>query len=197
MDGFHYALILQIFVLLNPLASVPFLLSAHRQKMNVKIIAIKSVITAFVVAVLFTFIGESLFNVFGISVNALKIAGGIVLLLLALNMVRPKKEENQSIESIDSLITLIATPMLTGPGTISFITIKTIEMGKFTVLFNLLPAFVLVGIVFVIFSFFIHKINPKVIDIASRVLGLFLAAVAIQMIAGGTQGFVTIAIAGV
>ena len=187
MQNFDIALILQIFVLLNPFASFPFLMNAYKKKFNVKIIATKAVSVAFVIAIATVFLGPILFSVFGVTLNSFRIAGGVVLLLLGINMVRPSDGHQNSIH-IQSLITIIATPLLTGPATISFLTIKVYEIGKTTLLINLISAFVLVAIVFFLFSHLVDKINARIVDIISRVLGLFLTAVAIELISEGIQG---------
>ena len=184
------SLITQIFVLLNPLASFPFLISAFHHKMNLKIIALKAVLTAFFIAVVMALIGPFLFNLFGITLNSFRIAGGFVLVVLGYHMVRPADEEKKEVTNIDALTTIIATPMLTGPGTISFITIKTIEIGRTIVLTNLVGAFILVGVVFFVFSLLVSKIHEKLVNILSRIMGLFLMAVAIEMIAKGLQGII-------
>ncbi len=185
---FNLSFAIQIFVLLNPLASFPFLIAAYQKKMNLKLIALKAVITAFIIAVVMTLIGPFLFDIFGITLDSFRIAGGIVLFLLALHMVRPNEKEKSEFHGIDSLITIIATPMLTGPGTISFITVKTLELGRIAVLTNLIGAFVLVGIIFFIFSLLVSKVNPKLVNILSRIMGLFLMAVSVEMIVKGIIG---------
>jgi multiple antibiotic resistance protein len=181
-------LIIQIFVLLNPLSSFPFLLQAFEQKIDVKMIAIKSTVTAFLLAVVMALLGPSLFSVFGITLDSFRIAGGLVLLVLAYDMIKPKVEEKKKIETMDSLITIIATPMLTGPATISYITVKTFELGSAAVLSGIVGAFILVGLVFFIFSLMVSRVHPKIVNILSRILGLFLMAVSIEMIAKGIQG---------
>jgi multiple antibiotic resistance protein len=180
------SLIIQIFVLLNPFASFTFLMAAYKKKMNVKIIAGKSVIVAFLIAVIITLFGPFLFSLFGITLDSFRIAAGVVLLLLAISMVRP--QERHEIQKVNSLITIIAIPLLTGPATISFITIKAFEIGTIPVLLNLCAAFLAVGAVFILFSIMITKINVTVVDIMSRVTGLFLSAVAIEMMAKGVEG---------
>jgi len=187
---FDISLIIQIFVLLNPLASFPFLIAAYQNKMNLKIIALKAVLTAFAIAFVMTLIGPFLFDIFGITLDSFRIAGGVVLFLLALHMVRPNENEKTEFHGIDSLITIIATPMLTGPGTISFITVKTLEVGKATVLTNLAGAFILVGVVFSVFCLLVSKVNPKLVNILSRIMGLFLMAISIEMIAKGIEGII-------
>lgn len=133
-------------------------------------------------------LGPLLFNFFGITVDSFRIAGGIVLLLLGFDTIRSKDGEGKKVTQVDSLISILATPLLTGPATISFITIKAFELGRLPMISNLLCAFVLIGAVFIIFSMMIPKVNAKLIDISSRVLGLFLTAVAIEMIAKGIYG---------
>jgi multiple antibiotic resistance protein len=189
---FELALIIQIFVLLNPLSSFPFLIAAHNQKMNVKIVAVKAVIAAFIIAVIMALVGPVLFNIFGITLDSFRIAGGIVLFLLAHRMVRPKEEKETEVTHIESLTTIIATPMLTGPATISFITVKTFELGKIAVLSGLLGAFIIVGIVFFIFSLLVSRVNPKIVNILARILGLFLMAVSVEMIIAGLKGIALI-----
>jgi multiple antibiotic resistance protein len=189
MEWINFALIMQIFILLNPLASVPFLISAYRRKLNVKSIAVKSVMTAFIIAVVITFFCGFLFKIFGITLDSLRIAGGVVLLLLGIDMIRPKRNE-EHIDNVDELVALISTPTLTGPGTISYLTIKVQELGTGIVLSNLIFAFLLVGIVFILISVFIKRINLKVTGIISRVLGLFLTAVSIEMMSKGIENII-------
>lgn len=187
MAAIDIILILQIFALLNPLSSFPFLMAAYKKRMNVKKIAVRSVLVAFAVALVIAFAGPYLFKIFGITLDSFRIAGGAVLLLLGINMVKPKEEE-EKVGKTNSLVTLIATPMLTGPATISFITIKVYEIGMVSLLTNLFISFLFVGVVFVLFSVMIKRINPTVVDIMARILGLFITAVAIEMIASGIMG---------
>ena len=190
MDIIDFALIIQLFILINPLSSFPVLLAASKNRMNVKRIAFSAVIIAFFIAMIIAIAGTALFSLFRVSIDSFRIAGGIVLLLLGLDKIRPKDNENkkENIKEGDALASIIATPLLTGPALISFITIKAYELGRISIISNLFLSFIAVGIVFVVFGFTIKRINPKVIDITSRVLGLFLTAVAIEMIAKGIHG---------
>ena len=188
MDFFDYALVIQLFILINPLSSFPVLLAAYKNKLNVRKIAISAVIVAFVVAIVIALVGPYLFSLFKISIDSFRIAGGVVLFLLGLNNIQGKKKNLQDVKTSDALVSIIATPLLTGPSTIAFITLKSFEIGKVSMVSNIFLAFIIVAIVFTIFSFSIKKINPKVIDITSRVLGLFLTAVAIEMISKGIHG---------
>lgn len=182
------ALIIQLFILINPLSSFPVLLAAYKSKMNVKKIAISAVFVAFLIAIIIAVFGPYFFSLFNITIDSFRIAGGVVLFLLGIDKVRPKEQKRKDVKEADALISIIATPLLTGPAIISFIIIQVIDIGRLSLLSNLLIAFIAVGIVFMIFAFTISKINAKVIDITSRIFGLFLTAVAVQMIAKGIQG---------
>jgi multiple antibiotic resistance protein len=188
----NIALIIQLFVLINPLSSFPVLLAAYKNKLNIKRIAISAVILAFIVAIVIAIIGPYLFSLFKITIDSFRVAGGVILFLLGLDNIRGKKDDKGNVKESDALTSIIATPLLTGPATISFITIKSYEIGIVPILSNILITFILVGIVFILFSLSVSKINKKVIDITSRILGLFLTAVAIEMIATGIQGLMNI-----
>jgi len=192
MNIFDLALVIQLFILINPLSSFPVLLAAYKNKINVRKVAVSAVIIAFLVAIIIALIGPYLFKLFGINIDSFRIAGGIVLLLLGLDNIRGKKDDRSDIKKTDALISIVATPLLTGPAVISFITIKAYEIGRVSIVSNIFLSFILVAIVFTIFSFSISKINGKVIDVSSRILGLFLTAVAIQMMAKGIQGLIAV-----
>lgn len=187
------AIIIQIFVLVNPLSSLPVLISAYRNKMNTKKIAVNSVVIAFSVALIIALIGPYLFQVFNITLDSFRIAGGIVLLLLGLQTIKGKDEEAKG--KVSTLTSIIATPLLTGPATISFVTLKSFEVGRIITITNLTLAFVLVAIVFILFAYSVSKINTKVVNIVSKVLGLFLTAMAIEMIVNGILNVTKAAIA--
>jgi len=186
----NLALVLQLFVLINPLYSMPYLMASQRQHINVRRVAVSAVITAFIIAVIIALFGPFMFGMFGITINSLRIAGGIVILLLGLETIRSGVESKSNVNHIDTMIAIIASPMLTGPATISFVTIKTYEIGRVSILVNLFAAFILVAVIFIAFSFAIARINQRLISITARVLGLFLTAVAIEMMARGVQAYI-------
>jgi multiple antibiotic resistance protein len=189
MNWFNYALILQIFILINPLSSFPVLLSAYQSRMNVKKIALTAVLVAFILAVVIVLIGPYLFEIFKITIDSFRIAGGIVLLLLGIDRIRSNQEKKKFTKA-DSIVSIIATPLLTGPAVISFLMVKTYEIGRMNILLDIFLAFALVAIIFFIFSIALTKINMKVINISSKILGLFLTAIAIEMIAKGLNNII-------
>ena len=180
-------LILQLFVLINPLSSFPVLLSAYNKKMDVRRIAIISTIVAFAIAIAVAMVGPLLLSLFGVGINSLMIAGGIILLLLGIDTVRLDGETGKNVNEMDGFISLIATPLLTGPATMSFIIFKAYEMSQVDLIVNITATFVIIGALFVLFASMVPKINVKLVSILSKIFGLFLTAIGIEMMVAGIR----------
>jgi len=194
--GFDIGIILQLFALINPLSSLPFMISVHKQGINVRRLAINAIITAYVIAVCIALVGPYLFQIFGITPDTFRIAGGLVLLLLALETIRGGDEEYKPASSLDGLIAILATPLLTGPATISFISIKSYEIPLMILLLDISIAFFFVGLIFFVICLSIPKINLRLVDIVSKIMGLFLMAMAVEMISYGMTNIVKAAMGG-
>jgi multiple antibiotic resistance protein len=183
-------LLLQLFAIINPLSSFPVLMSAFRKGMDVRKIAAFSVAIAFAIAIVMVFIGPAFFALFGVGMNSFMIAGGIVLLMLGIDTIKDGSDRDRGINEMDGMVSLIATPLLTGPATISFITIKAYTMDAISLSLNVCAAFIAVAAVFMVFSTMVPKINVKVVNIVSKIMGLFLTAMAIEMIGSGIGGMI-------
>lgn len=184
---FNLALIMQIFVLLNPLSSFPVLMAAHKKKLDAQSIAVRASLVAYIIALAIILFGPQFFSLYGINTDSFRLAGGVVLFLLGIETVRPKPVR-EDVNEVDSLVAIIATPLLTGPAVMSFLTIQAFETGIWPLLISSTAAFLLAGVTFYLFSLFLPKINPKAVEIASKVLGLFLTAIAVEMMAKGAAG---------
>jgi len=181
---FNVAFIMQMFALLNPLSSFPVLMAAYKKKLDVRGIAIKASVVAYLVAMFCLFLGPQFFELYGVSIDAFRLAGGVILFLLGIETVRPKPV-HEEVGEMDSLIAIIATPLLTGPAVISFLTIKAMETGAVPLVPDVTISFLIVGIIFYIFSVMLPRINEKAVEILSKIMGLFLTAIAVEMMAKG------------
>jgi len=181
---FSVAFIMQMFALLNPLSSFPVLMSAYKKKLDVRGIAVKASVVAYLVAMFCLFLGPQFFELYGVSIDAFRLAGGVILFLLGIETVRPKPVR-EDIGEVDSLIAIIATPLLTGPAVISFLTIKAMENGAMPLVPDVTLSFLIVGIVFYLFSVMLPRVNEKAVEILSKIMGLFLTAIAVEMMAKG------------
>jgi len=115
------------------------------------------------------------------------IAGGIILVLLGIDTVKLEEGHGKNANEIDGYISLIASPMLTGPATISFIILKSYEIGTIDLIANITATFLLIGMVFLLSAMMIRKINIRIMSIVSKIFGLFLTAIGIEMVAKGIQ----------
>ncbi len=185
-----------MFALLNPLSSFPVLMSAHKKKLDVRQIAVKASVAAFLIALFVLFFGPAFFQLYGVSIDSFRLAGGIILLLLGIDTVRPKPAR-EDVNEVDSLIAIIATPLLTGPAVISFLTLKAFDSGPMNLVGDVTVSFIVVGVIFFAFSVLLPKINEKLVEILSKIMGLFLTAIAIEMIAKGATALLSLKAAGV
>jgi multiple antibiotic resistance protein len=184
---------MQLFALLNPLSSFPVLMAAYKKKLDVRTIAINASLAAYLIAIFIVLFGPAFFSLYGVSIDAFRFAGGVVLFLLGIETVRPKPAKKlDDVSELDSVVAIIATPLLTGPAVISFLTIQAIDSGGVPLFISMTVAFLLVGIIFYIFAAMLPRINAKVVEIISKIMGLFLTAIAIQMMATGLTGLLAV-----
>ena len=193
-----------LFAINNPLAAVPtfFAMTPENTEGERLKMARTACITATLVLILFAATGNPLFRVFGITIAAFQMAGGLLLLLVSLDNLRAKRsgvqeteeEKEEGAAKQDVSITPLAIPMLSGPGAIT--TAILLESKAKNLLYDgmLLLLFLLVGLAcYLIFRISIKKaskVNPIVMNITTRLMGLILAATAVQfMIDGAKKAF--------
>jgi MarC family membrane protein len=183
-----------LFVIVDPLATVPAFLAmtpndSPEQRLRTAKVAC---LTMAVVLLAFAFAGKVIFKIFGITMPAFQIAASIVLLIIALDMLRVQRsrvqethEEKQAgVEKMDIAITPLAIPMLAGPGAISTTILLQNEaktIPQHTALYVCVVAVSLAS--YLIFRLAVRSarwFNPIAMSIAIRIMGLLLAAVAVQ-----------------
>ena len=120
-----------LFTMINPLAVVPIFISLTDSfsVAESRRVAIKASLVSFITLTLFALSGKVIFDFFGISVDGLKVIGGILFFIMGYEMLRgrtvPKKVENESNDNFggEVAITPLAIPMITGPGSITMVII--------------------------------------------------------------------------
>lgn len=158
-------------------------------------VAIKTVTTAAIVIVLFVIAGEFLLQVFHISLPALKIAGGLILLLFALHMVlgEEKKGEAETVApSTDIAVYPLAMPLMATPqGIVAIVTIAAGAQsmaGIVTLLVICVLILALNLVVLLLADRIIAAIGPAALQIIGKVVGILLAGLAVQlMLSAGTD----------
>ena len=196
-----------LFVIIDPIGLTP-LFVALTQGMSVKqrrAIAIRATMVSAGILALFAIFGEALLGFTGISMAAFKIAGGILLLLTALDMLfqRRAKRREDTAEEDDDLddpsVFPLAIPLIAGPGSIATVILLAGAHPGFSGLGLSLAVMVLV--LLVTFIFFeaatpLERLLGKTgINVVSRLLGMLLAALAVQFMLNGLQDFGLLGIA--
>ena len=192
-----------LFVIVDPLATVPAFLAmtpnnTPQERLRTARLACG---TLAVVLLAFSVAGTFLFRIFGITMPAFQMAASIVLLVIALDMLRVQRsrvqetheETRAGVEKEDIAITPLAIPMLAGPGAISTTILLQNEaktIPQHIALYGCIVAVALVS--YLIFRLAVRGarwLNPIAMSIAIRVMGLLLAAVAVQFMLNAIKAF--------
>lgn len=179
-----------LFVVIDPFGSllVFIALTANTPPRRRNAITRDAVIYGFLILLFFALAGELILEFFGISIQALELAGGIILLIMGVQMVRegdkPKSSGGSPKDEEDFGIVPLATPMLAGPGAISLVIIlMNGSGGESAKLFTLLSIGIMFLLVFLFFIFsdkIIKFVGGRTMKAVTRVFGLLVAAFAVQ-----------------
>jgi multiple antibiotic resistance protein len=192
--------IVTLVAVVDPFLAVPFFLAFTRHYTELERQRLARVVglTVFVVLVLSVFFGEALLHFIGASLAAFRIGGGLVLLLMALAMlqaepgsVRQSQAEAKELESGDvSGVVPLAVPLLAGPGAIS----TSILASGGGALPHQAAIVGCIGVVCVVSWLVLskahaisHHLSRTALNVATRILGLLLAAMAVQTMAEGLR----------
>ena len=191
------------FITIDTIGNLPFFISltegADIKKKNQ--IAVKSVIIAFFITILFAYLGKYLLDAIGVSLDSLKIAGGIILMFIAIDILfekrkirREKKVEAALDEkNFDEIIVFpMAIPFIAGPSTLATIILlmgnysNSIE-SQMIVIFALIAALIVSLLLMIGTNFSTKFIPPQILHATSRVFAFILAALATQFIIDGIK----------
>ncbi len=192
-----------LFVIVDPLATAPAFLAmtpneSPEQRLRTARVAC---FTMAVVLLVFCAAGTVVFKIFGITMAAFQIAASIVLLLIALDMLRVQRsrvqetheEKTAGMEKPDIAVTPLAIPMLAGPGAISTTILLQNEAKTIPQHIALYACIVAVALAsYLVFRVAVRSarwLNPIAMSIAIRVMGLLLAAVAVQFMLNAIKDF--------
>jgi multiple antibiotic resistance protein len=183
--------ILVLFIIVDPFGNIPIFMSLtekmpENQKRKVFNTA---TLVGFILLLAFAFAGQEIFSIFGVSIFSFEVAGGILLLIIAIRILISGSvtEMNESPESIGAVP--IAMPLLVGPGAI---TTTIFNLQEYGVAVTVLSVFVVLILTWVILRYvnriyrFLGKTGALVI---ARVMALLIAAIAIQYVLFGVTHF--------
>ncbi|MCX8090030.1 MAG: MarC family protein [Verrucomicrobiae bacterium] len=190
-----------LFVIVDPIAAVPLFLAMtphDTPAQRIRTARLACVVMAGVL-LLFAVAGRTIFKFFGITMPAFQIAASIVLLMVALDMLRAQRSRVRETEEEttagaakeDIAITPLAVPMLAGPGAISTVILLHNRAegvaGQVILYASILVVALASYLIFRLSARGAQWLNPIALRVTSRVMGLLLAAVAVQFLINGVN----------
>ncbi|ARA93415.1 MAG: MarC family protein [Bacteroidetes bacterium] len=158
-------------------------------------LVVQAVTTAFVVSVLILFAGQIIFRVLGITVNDLRVGGGLILLVLSISDLLFGDYKRRSPENGDSSLGVVplGIPLIVGPAAITTILVAQQSFGYPATLVSLLVNLGLVLVVLFYGPQLLQKLGSATSKAIAKVASLFLAAIAVAMIRAGILGMIAAA----
>jgi len=186
-----------LFVIIDPIGLAP-LFAALTQGDTARMrrgIAIRACLIAFGLLTVFGLAGESVLHFLGISMPAFRMAGGVLLFLTALDMLferRKERRQGQADEphTDDPSVFPLATPLIAGPGALATMILLTGQDGADALHIIAIHA-VMAAVLLCVFVLFLlaapleRLLGPTGINVVTRLLGMLLAALAIQFVIDG------------
>ena len=192
--AFDIALFIEAFVLLfavtDAVGTVPIFigLTADAAGSRKKIVK-QAVVISTVILVLFALFGWLIFEIFGININDFRVAGGIILFIVAVDHLQGEEERSRGLAPSDIAAFPLATPLLAGPGAIS--TVIIISAPPYSPLLALLVVACNAAVAYVVLysSDWVGKFMGQNGTVAlSRITALLIAALAVAFVAEGLKG---------
>ena len=176
-----------IFVIMDPFACIPAFISMAKdydEKQRNKAVNEAILVAGGLIAV-FLLLSQSLFTFFGISLSSFKIAGGIVLAVLGLELVFGISLTSHVSNKKQSLAVLIGTPLLTGPGVISSVILLTSQYGMLPVAIASLLCLSVSYLLLKNAHYIKDAAGEEAIEVLSKVMGLLLVAIGVELVRSG------------
>ncbi|WP_234495355.1 MarC family protein [Vibrio maritimus] len=195
------------FAIMNPIANTPIFLglTGDEDRVTTKAIALRSVSLAFLLITIFAVSGKLIFDLFGITLYALRITGGILVFLIGFNMLQGSNNHDstkkaatsdaQQNASLSIAVSPLAMPILAGPGTIATAMNFATTGGISEVIITIISFGVLCAITYFLFisgERLVKALGPSVLSVITKMMGLILAVIGTQMLIEGIHEAISI-----
>lgn len=210
MDGLaaHATTVFMGFLaIMNPVANTPIFLglTADDDAKTMRAVAFRSLMLAFVIIAVFSIVGNQIFHLFGLTMPALRVAGGMLITLMGFHMLQGEPSSIHHPSDSDTAgareaqlsiaVSPLAMPILAGPGTIATAMSFTVGVGMAEVGITILAFAILCGITYCFFVFgerLVTYIGASALGVITRLMGLILAVIGVQMVIDGLDGVKTL-----
>ncbi|GAK93200.1 multiple antibiotic resistance (marC)-related protein [Nonlabens ulvanivorans] len=185
------------FAIMNPISNMPIFLTLTEgaDKETKQRINLKAVIIAFIIVTTFVLLGNYIFDLFGITIPAFKITGGILIFFVGFEMLQSKKSNIKRLKTVNYdeniAISPLAIPILAGPGTIvtatNFVANTSSYLSIGVIIFVFALMCLLNYIAFSLSDIIAKKIGDNVISVIGKLMGLIIAIIGTNMIIQGIK----------
>ena len=187
-------------IMLNPLGSISIFLQLTKRSTKHRQIARSTTVAIIIIMLATLWTGEELLNLLGISIPSFRFAGGIILLLMGLDMLQSREspvshtsEDDVAAKERESIAVVpMALPVIVGPGAISTMIIATGDYPRMLDRMTLSIICILLGIAVGAMLYYatgIFKlVGESVIKVVTRIMGMIIMAIAVGMLADGLIG---------
>lgn len=183
------------FVILDPPGATPIflaLVSGHSPRQRIKM-AWQGAGVSLLVIVIFALFGKLILDYLHISVNALQGAGGLLMLLISLELLTGKDSSGTTPENVNVALVPLGTPLLAGPGaivtTIIYVQYAHTGTAKLALAFAIIGVHVVIGLTLMFSTKILGLIRDSGVTLLARIAGLLLAAIAVEMVVQSIKGF--------
>ena len=198
-----FTVFMGFFAIMNPIANVPIFISLTTgdDEQTISEVAFRSLTLAFIIVSLFSIAGKLIFELFGLTLPAFQITGGILVFLIGFHMLQgdhsrvqqPSDEVKQKSKeaALNIAISPLAMPILAGPGTIATAMNFSAGEGFTQVIITIIMFAILCVITYFLFVFgnkFVTYIGAGALGVITRMMGLILAVIGTQMVIEGIHG---------
>ncbi|MBS7640315.1 MAG: MarC family protein [Candidatus Bathyarchaeia archaeon] len=185
--------VISLFIIVDPLGNVPIFISlTHGMGVSERRKVFRTAaVTGFILLLAFAIAGNTILDIFGVGLPSFMIAGGILLLILAIKIlvIGWEREEKMSPESIGAVP--MAVPLLVGPGAITTTILSLQEYGVLVTVSSVVIVFTLTWLILRHIELLYKILGKNGSAIIARVMALLIAAIAIQYITNGLRVFFT------
>lgn len=205
LAAFALLCLTSLLAIVNPLSATPMYLALtdgytdeHRRR------TIRSaVLTAFTVLTVFALLGGTIFQVFGITIHAFRIAGGIIFFGIGMDMLQAKRSRGKTTEEeeLEGMVkeevgvTPLGIPMITGPGAITTVMVLMTQAREPIYVGAVFAAIMVVlGITFIVLSAaprVLRFFGQTGLNVMTRIMGLLVTVIAVQYIVDGARPILT------
>ena len=189
-----------VLFIVDPIAVIPtYLVITHDESAAARArTARRACIAATLLLIAFGVAGQLIFRVFGITMPAFRIAGGLILWMVAMDMLRGERSTQEGSPEIvegrekeDVALTPLAMPMLAGPGAISTVMVLAAQAATPMRTAVVYASVVVTGVIswatLVVAERFVQRLGETGIRVMTRIMGLLLAAIAVQFVLTGIR----------